>query len=68
MWLINFQIFVPDNEANLDTNSNYYLTVADENMNATSMSGEIVYYSNNILVDDSYRISHVIYKAWNIWS
>ena len=56
-----FQIFVPDNEANLDTNSNYYLTVADENMNVTSMSGEIV-SNQQYTSDDTKRISHVIYK------
>ena len=56
-----FQIFVPDNDTNLDTTGNYYLTVTDENMNATSISGKVV-NTQQSTKDDINRISHVIYK------
>ena len=56
-----FQIFVPENESNTDTSSNYYLTVSDENMKATSISGNST-TSQMYNGDDTRRVTHVIYK------
>ena len=56
-----FQIFVPDNEENTIENRNYYLSISDENFNATSASG--VNTSSQINNDDDICTNqHVIYR------
>ena len=55
------QIFVPDTEASLEQDRNYYLTVSDSNMKVTSSTGEEK--SNQInSSDDSLKTNHIIYK------
>ena len=55
-----FQIIIPDNEASIQENSNFYLTVKDSNFNANSISNQ----NTNVQVvttDDSSAITHVRY-------
>ena len=55
------QIFVPDTEANIIEDRNYYLTISDNNMNITSSTqGDINIQVNTD--DDSSSIQHIIYK------
>ena len=53
-----FQIIIPDNEASIQKNSNFYLTVKDSNFKATSVSDQ----NTNIqavTTDDSNALTHV---------
>ena len=53
-----FQILVPENEASLDDNKTYYLTVKDTNINATSITDAQV-NTQIINNDDSISMTHV---------
>ncbi len=56
-----FQIFVPDKEATIIEDRNYYLTVSDSNFLSTSVSNNVT--NNQVIAsDDSNKIQHVIYK------
>ena len=56
-----FQIFVPDNDASIIEDRNYYLTVSDSNFSVTSISN--IKTTNQIINrDDINRVQHVIYK------
>ena len=57
----HFQIFVPDNEATTQANSNYYLTVETSNFRATSISNTNT-TQQQISSDDRVRLTHVRYK------
>lgn len=57
-----FQIFVPDKEATIMEDRNYYLTVSDSNFSATSNS-DVTTNSQMIISDDSNKIQHVLYKT-----
>ena len=56
-----FEIIVPFNEYSLQEDSNYYLTVEDENFQATSISNTKTTTQVKIS-DDSIRNQHVIYS------
>ena len=56
-----FQIFVPDNDATIEGNSNYYLTLEDANFKATSISNQNIEKQEKT-TDDKVRLSHVRYK------
>ena len=47
----NFQIFVPDKEAILQSNSNYYLELKDYNFNAKSISNVTTTEQRNVKDD-----------------
>lgn len=56
-----FQVFIPDKEASTIEDRNYYLTVSNNNFNATSISGESTTIQQNTS-DDSDTVNHVLYK------
>ena len=56
-----FEIFVPDNENSTMEDRNYYLTLSNNNFNATSLSG-VNTTSQMVTSDDTSTINHVIYK------
>ena len=56
-----FQVFIPDNDASTVEDRNYYLTLNDNNFNATSISG-VVTNSQMVTSDDASTVQHVIYK------
>ena len=56
-----FQLFVPDNDDILSQNYNYYLTLNNENFNATSISGQKI-TEQQVTNDDSDRIQYILHK------
>ena len=55
------QIFVSDNEASSEEDKNYYLTLTDDNINVTTISGTKINEQEN-KDDDSLTVQHVLYK------
>ena len=53
-----FQLFVPDNEASMQENKNYYLKVSDNNFNAKSITNQIT-SSQIVTTDDRVSSNHV---------
>ena len=52
-----FQVFVPDNEASTMSDKKYYLTVSDNDFEATALS-EIISTEQQVTTDDSVMIQH----------
>ena len=59
-----FQVFVPDNDDIVSENYNYYLTLNDENFNATSISGQNT-VEQQVTNDDSDIVQYILHKKGN---
>ena len=57
-----FQIIIPDNDASMQENSNFYLSLNDNNFNATSISNQNV-KTQAVTTDDSLSLTHVRYST-----
>ena len=56
-----FQIIIPDNDASMQESSNYYLSLNDNNFNATSISNQSI-KTQAVTTDDSLTLTHVRYS------